>query len=140
MAFSSTDFTSNIINHLFDNGLIKSDVAQSDDLEYQASTVIEVFNNLVQRQTDEEAPAAKQQCPSVPARFMGELLDANETLTDIADIYGARTLADCMYMLSALEKGSLIEVHHPTESRVLDVIHALPSATLWMNFVREVTE
>ena len=36
MALSSSDFTSNIIKYLFDNGLIKSNVAESEDIEPQA--------------------------------------------------------------------------------------------------------
>ena len=74
------------------------------------------------------------------ARFMTELLEANETLTGIAEAQGVRTLADCMYLLSALQKGTSIEVHHPTESQILDVVHSLPSAQAWMGHVDEVTE
>lgn len=71
---------------------------------------------------------------------MNELLEAHETLTEIGERKGARTLADCMYMLSAVQKGRSIEVHHPTESEILDIGQSLPSAALWMTYVHEETE
>ena len=147
MTFSSSDFTTSIVNHLFDNGLITAEVADSDDLRHQAITAIAVINDLAERVDAQQAPASGspaqaviQQDPTKAARFMAELFDAHETLTEIGERQGIRTLADCMYMLSALQKGTHIEVHHPTESQILKVIGALPSAAVWMTHVYEVDE
>jgi hypothetical protein len=131
MAYSCSDFTSSLVNHLYDNGLIKADIARSDDLEHQATASMAVISDLAAR-------AKNQQSQPLAARFMDEMLDAHETLTEIGEEKGARTLADCMYMLSAVQKGTFIEVHHPSESEILDVVQALPSATVWMDYVREV--
>jgi hypothetical protein len=147
MPYSCSDFASNIVNHLFDNGLIPATVAGSDNLEYQATEAMAAITDLATRAaaspalTPRSAPAtgaAQRQARS--AQFMTELLDAHETLTAIGEQKGVRTLADCMYMLSAVQKGTQIEVHHPTESEILDIIQSLPSATLWMTYVHEVTE
>lgn len=146
MAYSSSDFASDFVNHLFANNLISAAVAQSDDLELQGhaamgaiSIILERANATVVPATD-PAPAAALQRQAHAAQFMAELLDAHETLTEIADLQGARTLADCMYMLSALQKGTSIEVHHPSESNILDVIQSLPSAALWLTSVSEVSQ
>lgn len=146
MTYSCSDFTSNLVNYLFANGLITAAIFDSDDLEHQATAAMEAISDLAQRAGAPPAPP----CPTVPvaipegqarsAEFMKELLDAHETLTEIAECKGARTLADCMYMLSAVQKGTSIEIHHPTESEILDVVQSLPSATLWMTYVHEVTE
>lgn len=133
MPYSCADFASNLVNHLFDNALIPATVASSTDLEYQAAEAMAAITDLAERAT-----AAQRQARSV--QFMTELLDAHETLTEIGEQQGVRTLADCMYMLSAVQKGTQIEVHHPTESEILDIIQSLPSASLWMTYVHEVTE
>lgn len=147
MAYSSSDFTSNIINHLFAHGLITAAVVDSDDLEHQGTEAMAAISDLAQRASDAPAPGisptdAAGITPDQPrsTQFMDELLEAHETLTEIAEQHGARTLADCMYMLSAVQKGSSIEIHHPTESTILDILQSLPSADLWMTYVHEVAE
>ena len=74
------------------------------------------------------------------ARFMAELLGESGTLTDIADEHGNRTLADCMYLLSAIQKGTYIEHVEPSPSRVLDVVQQLPSRRHWMKFIVQVPQ
>lgn len=146
MTYSCSDFTGNLVNHLFANGLITAAVVNSDDLEHQATAAMEAISNVAQRANATLAPpgstvpAAIQQGHARSTQFMDELLGAHETLTEIAECKSARTLADCTYMLSAVQKGTSIEVHHPTESEILDVIQSLPSAALWMTYVHEVTE
>ncbi|MFC5550328.1 hypothetical protein [Massilia aerilata] len=146
MTYSCSDFTGNLVNHLFANGLITAAVVNSDDLEHQATAAMEAISNLAQRAnaqlplSGQTVPATIPQGQSRSTQFMDELLGAHETLTGIAECKGARTLADCMYMLSAVQKGTSIEVHHPTESEILDVVQSLPSASLWMTYVHEVTE
>jgi hypothetical protein len=146
MSYSCSDFTADIVNHLFANNLITAAVVDSDDLELQATSAMQAISNSAQRDNTSLAPATD---PSIAAalqrqahatQFMAELLDAHETLTEIAEVQGARTLADCMYMLSALQKGTSIEVHHPSESNILDVIQSLPSAALWLTSVFEVSQ
>lgn len=127
MTHSCSDFTSNIINHLLTAGLISAAVVKSDDLAQQAAASIEAITVLTQGK-------------SLAAQLMDELLGEHETLTEIGDIQGTRTLADCMYLLSAVQKGTFIEVFHPCESHILATIKALPSANLWMTFVHEVSE
>lgn len=146
MPYSCSDFTGNLVNHLFANGLITAAVVDSDDLEHQATATMEAISDLAQRAKQPLAPASALAI-AIPsevrpraAQFMEELLAAHETLTDIAETKGARTLADCMYMLSAVQKGTFIEVFHPTESKILDVVRSLPSAAVWMAYVNEVTQ
>lgn len=146
MTYSCSDFTGNLVNHLFANGLITAAVVRSDDLEHQATASMEAISDLAQRAKALLAPpgftasTAIKQGDAPSAQFMEELLEAHETLTKIAECKGARTLADCMYMLSAIQKGTFIEVHHPTESKILDVVQSLPSVALWVTYVHEVSE
>ena len=67
--------------------------------------------------------------------FMQELLDSVEALTRIADEHGARTLADLMYLHSAILSGGFID-HYPDESKVLEITQNLPSAERWMQFIK----
>lgn len=146
MSYSCSDFTADIVNHLFANKLITALVVESDDLELKATAAMAAISNPAQRASTSLAAATDLPTSSPlqrqvhAAQFMAELLDAHETLTEIAELQGARTLADCMYMLSALQKGTSIEVHHPSESNILDVIQALPSAALWLTSVSEVSQ
>lgn len=66
--------------------------------------------------------------------FMEELLDSVETLTGIAEQYGARTLADLMYLHSAILSGNFIN-HIPLESSVLEFASSLPSGERWVKFI-----
>lgn len=145
MPYSCADFASNFLNHLFDNGLIPAAVAGSDDLEFQATEAMAAITDLAGRAAS-PAPttlvnatgAAQRQARS--AQFMTELLDEHETLTDIGEQQGLRTLADCMYLLSAIQKGTSISVEYPSPSQIADVVKALPSGSLWMTYVHEVHE
>jgi hypothetical protein len=144
MAYSSSDFASDFVNYFFANNLISAAAAESDDLEIQGNAAMAAVSDLMQRANVTAAPAIDPSTAAAlkrqahAAQFMAELLDAHETLTEIAELQGARTLADCMYMLIALQKGTSIEVHHPSESNILDVIQSLPSSTLWLTSVSEV--
>jgi len=68
-------------------------------------------------------------------QFMSELLDSVETLTGVADEYGAQTLADLMYLHSAILADGFIDVY-PQGSAVTLVIESLPSASTWKQFVQ----
>ncbi|MDD2742037.1 MAG: hypothetical protein PHV02_07180 [Rhodocyclaceae bacterium] len=67
-------------------------------------------------------------------RFMQELLASVETLDGISEQYGARTLADLMYLNMAIADASFIEAL--PGSGVLEVVNNLPSATQWREFIR----
>jgi hypothetical protein len=66
---------------------------------------------------------------------MNELLDSAETLTGIAEEHGPRTLADLMYLHSAVVSGGFID-HWESESQALQIVPALPSGTRWAAFVQ----
>lgn len=68
-------------------------------------------------------------------QFMSELLDSVETLTGVADEYGAQTLADLMYLHGAILADGFIDVS-PQGSAVTLVIESLPSAEIWKQFVQ----
>jgi hypothetical protein len=68
-------------------------------------------------------------------QFMSELLDSVETLTGVADEYGAQTLADLMYLHGAILADGFIDVY-PYRSAVTQVIESLPSASTWTQFVQ----
>ena len=147
MPYSCADFASNFINHLFDSGLIPAAVAGSDDLEFQATEAMAAITDLAARATASPAPVTSSANATGPAQrqarsaqFMTELLDHHETLTGIGEQHGMHTLADCMYLLSAIQKGTSISVEYPSESQVADIVKALPSGSLWMTYVHEVHE
>jgi len=70
--------------------------------------------------------------------FFQELLNSTESLTGIANEHGSRTLADLMYLQNAILSGSTID-HYPDESRVLEMISALPSGEQWSAFIKVAT-
>ncbi len=67
--------------------------------------------------------------------FMQELLDSVETLSGIADVYGARTLADLMFLQQAILSGAFID-HCTGESNVLEIARGLPSGTQWTQYIQ----
>jgi hypothetical protein len=145
MTISCTDFTDNILNLLVGLGVLNCDDFEPDDPGSQSEAATAAIRKLADNAGGRKTPATRTieavslcDSHSRAARFMRELLDAHETLTEIAEQKGARTLADCMYMLSALQKGSIIEVHHPSESLILEVIQDLPSESVWMAHVHQV--
>lgn len=147
MTYSASDFTSNLLNHLVLNGLLPAVVLDSNDIEHKANEAIAAISDLAERAKESPARAAHSrastespQATTPASRFMDELLGEHETLNAIAELYNVRTLADCMYLLSALQKGTYVEVHHPSESYILDIVDALPSWQEWELAVLEVPE
>ncbi len=67
--------------------------------------------------------------------FFQELLNSTESLTGIANEYGSRTLADLMYLQNVILSGGLID-HYSDESRVLEIVSALPSSEQWSAFIK----
>ena len=72
--------------------------------------------------------------PEAAKLFMEELLASVESLTELADMHGARTLADLVYLQQAILKGGFID-HYPGESKVLEVVKELPSHQRWVGFI-----
>ena len=146
MAYSCSDFTTDLTNHLFANGFIPEAVAQSDDLKLQAVAAMSVVTNLAHLARKQLSTACSPKIAtasvgrSLAAQFMTELLEGHETLTGIAEYQGIHTLADCMYLLSAIMKGTSITVEQPSDSLVAQVVKSLPSADLWMRYVLEVSK
>lgn len=66
--------------------------------------------------------------------FWNELLMAMESLSAIADQYGAKTLSDLMYLQNAILSGRFIE-HDGLESSLVEVVALLPSKEQWMSFI-----
>jgi hypothetical protein len=67
--------------------------------------------------------------------FMQELLDSVETLLDIANEYGTRTLVDIMYLQAAILEGGFID-HYPDESAAMKIASGLPSGERWAKFIK----
>lgn len=67
--------------------------------------------------------------------FFLELLDSVESLTQLADDHGSRTLVDLMYLQQAIMNNTFIDCY-PEESDVLQVIKSLPSGDRWIKFVK----
>ena len=88
---------------------------------------------------DAELPGKQDSVPPETGKdaavlFMQELLDSVDSLTELADIHGARTLADLVYLQQAILKGGFID-HYPGESKVLEVVKELPSHQRWVGFI-----
>lgn len=66
--------------------------------------------------------------------FMQELLESVETLSGIAEQHGPRTLADLMYLHSAIMNSGFID-HYQDESAVLGIARGLPSGEQWAKYI-----
>lgn len=177
MTYSSSDFTTDIINRLAANNLIDTSTVMSDDLEVQAAAATEAISSLSDTVSvlagllehamsklpvnDLQPPLPLGSCmlgsiesalrdkittvlkadevqravQGPAARFMEELLNAHETLTGIVDQYNDRTLADLLYLHSAVHKKTFIEIEQVTDSRIVELIRQLPSADFWMQHI-----
>lgn len=67
-------------------------------------------------------------------QFYRELWNSEQSLLEIAEKHGQRTLADLMYLQNAILCGETID-HYPERSAVLEVIRALPSGDRWGRYV-----
>ena len=121
MTYSCTDFADDVLNNLVNLGIVRDADVPEDDPEAQA--------NLVIRTIIETAGGA-----AAAQAFFGELLDAVETLSAIADQHGVSALSQLMYLQSAVLKGTQIEVY-PNEAERLEFLKALPSGERWWKHV-----
>lgn len=74
------------------------------------------------------------------ARFMDEVLNAHDSVAGIVDQYNDLTLADVLYLHSAIHKKAFIEVETPTDSRIVQLVRQLPSADFWQQHIYVVAE
>jgi hypothetical protein len=66
--------------------------------------------------------------------FFAELLDSVETLGGVADQHGPSTLAQLLYLQTAILKGTQIELY-ANEAERLRLVRALPSGERWWKHV-----
>lgn len=62
-------------------------------------------------------------------------VDDGAMLTGIAEEHGSRTLADLMHLQNAILSGGFID-HYPDESKVLEIVRAMPSCKQWSKFIK----
>ena len=67
--------------------------------------------------------------------FMCELENSFESLTMLGETYGHRTMADLLYLQSAIANNSFIEHIEGDESNIFKVVQQLPSSKRWENFI-----
>lgn len=77
----------------------------------------------------------KAQSAHQAALFMQELLDSVESLSAVAELHGAQTLADLLYLQQAILTEGFIDIY-PEASCVRELVSGLPSGKLWTTFLR----
>lgn len=97
------------------------------------ANVVEVSKHKCQPEAD--VGLAIDADPQGARLFWKELIDSVETLTEISEEYGTRTLVDLMYLQNAILSGGFID-HYPGESSVMEIVNALPSSERWMKCVK----
>lgn len=108
-------------------------ILEDGEVDYDASVYVDgAGNTLIDGLTtqEREAQAAKK-----AALFMQELLASVETLSGLADEHGQQTLVDLFYLHSAIVTNGFIDVFSD-HSAVSKVVSALPSAEVWLGYVR----
>lgn len=67
-------------------------------------------------------------------QFWEELLGSVDTLGEIAETYGVRTLTDLMHLHVAVLTGGFIDAW-AADSSVLNLVQQLPSSQHWLRFI-----
>lgn len=67
--------------------------------------------------------------------FMRELESTFDSLTMLGEVYGHRTMADLLYLQSAIANNSFIEHIEGDESSILEVVKQMPSSKRWEEFI-----
>lgn len=128
--FSIAELASKVAESISDEGC-------SDDLTVVGRIELAMLLDRL-NQTDflQEGPRAFRANNAESAcLFMKELLDSVESLTAIAEQHGPRTLADLMYLQSAILEGGFID-HYPSESKALELVQHLPSGQRWAQHIK----
>lgn len=69
-------------------------------------------------------------------KFLNELLDNHESLSGIAEVHGRATLADLLYLYSAINTDGFIDVWtKASNTKVHEIALALPSGARWAKFM-----
>ncbi len=68
-------------------------------------------------------------------KFYQELFETYDSLAEIADQHGALTLADIVYLSSAILSGDGYVDH--SFSDIKEVVSAMPSADQWVTFLHD---
>lgn len=68
--------------------------------------------------------------------YWGELQNQFESLTDVAEEHGGRTLADLFYLHAAILSGGFIDVFEGDATAVVELVEQMPSAAKWLTFIR----
>jgi hypothetical protein len=126
MAYSCSDFTSDVIDNLIRLGLVNENEIEDDNPQAQASIVIRAI----------VSSALKQSGADAAQLFFDELLNSVESIGAIAETYGAPALAQLMFLQSAILKGTVIELY-PDEAERLSFLLALPSGGRWWKHVSQ---
>lgn len=129
MTYSATDFADDVFNELHRVGAITPDEFGDQDLEDNAELQRDYALNGIERL------ANARDCAVAAATFMDELLASVDTVTGVAEEHGVRTLADLIYLHSAIISSGFID-HYPGESMVLQIVHELPSSEKWMKYIK----
>lgn len=72
---------------------------------------------------------------TLATRFYEEMLDSFESITELGEQHGSRTLADLIHLQQAILTGSFID-DWGDDSDIITVLGHLPSRDCWMTYVR----
>jgi hypothetical protein len=124
MAYSSSDFQGDVINHLLELELLPHELADDEDLERSTKLVKDVISDLwIDSRRVGDA-----------LKFHDELLQSVETLTGIAEQHGVIALANVNYLQTAILRGSNIELSSSDEEQI-EMLRSLPSGEQWLKHV-----
>ncbi|SAK59038.1 hypothetical protein AWB81_01783 [Caballeronia arationis] len=124
MAYSSSDFQGDVINHLLELELLPHELADDEDAERSAKLVKDVISDLL----------IDSRRVGDALKFHDELLESVETLTGIAEQHGVIALANVNYLQSAILRDTNIELAS-TDKGQLDMLRGLPSGEQWLKHV-----
>jgi hypothetical protein len=124
MAYSSSDFQGDVINHMLALELLPSELVESDEVELIATHAKSRISHLCIRRDRNEAAL----------KFHDELLQSVETLSGIADEHGSVALANMNYLQTAILRGGNIELSSKDEAQ-LEMLRGLPSGDQWLKHV-----
>ncbi|SAK86560.1 hypothetical protein AWB75_05850 [Caballeronia catudaia] len=124
MAYSCTDFVDDVLNDMVIRSWIKPGQYGADDPQAQCNAVL---GAIIDADLSLRLAADAKQ-------FHAELLDSVETLTAVAEQYGASALANVIYLQTAILKGGVIELTRD-EAENFSFVRDLPSGGRWWQSV-----
>lgn len=131
-----------IANLLHDAGLmvycgstfIEAYIPSNEDTIYIERLMIQLGSADVDNQEEDilEDFQPSPDAAKAAYKYLCELLESVETLTQICDAYGPRTLSDLMYINMAILDGGYIDLL--SDSMVAEVLSKMPSSETWMQY------